>query len=358
MAAAPQCLQTFVTLLRNARDRETYGGPKFPSSNSRGRPSAGFVASGPIQQHFVYIEDIMRKTILITSAVLTLAGVAMFLVSRGSNHTVVVGNEPSASAEDTPLMPFDKVDHSAWDRLLKKYVDENGLVNYTAWKASGEDTSALKVYLAALGHGDPEAATTKEGRLAFWINAYNAVTVYGILDVYPTSSIRNHTAKLVGYNIWRDLQLPVAGQKYSLEDMEHKILRKLREPRIHFAIVCASIGCPRLLNEAYTDVKLEAQLADNTRDFFSRPEHFRVDVAKRAVYVSPILDWFGDDFAPTPQQRLQKLAEYLRANDSIRRLIEQGDFSVSYLDYDWNLNDQRLETTQRASDDRSSGSDQ
>ncbi len=291
----------------------------------------------------------MRKIILIPTAVLILAilaGVAMFLVSRGRSHQIVVGNEPSGAAESTPLVPLDQIDHSAWDHLLKKYVDDDGLVNYTAWKASRDDTRALKEYLATLGHGDPEAATTKEGRLAYWINAYNALTVYGIQDVYPTSSIRNHTAKLVGYNIWRDLKLPVANQNYSLEDMEHKILRKLEEPRIHFAIVCASIGCPRLLKEAYTGDRLEAQLTDNTRDFFSRPEHFRVDVAKRAVYVSPILDWFGDDFAPTPQERLQKLAAYLPANDSVRQLIKQGDFSVSYLDYDWNLNDQRQETTQ------------
>jgi len=288
----------------------------------------------------------MRRIILIPTAVLILAAVTVFLASRGRNHAVVVGSEPSGFAENASLLPFDKVDHSVWDHLLKKYVDNNGLVNYTAWKASKDDTRALKEYLATLGRGNPEAATTKEGRLAFWINAYNALTVYGILDVYPTSSIRNHTAKLIGYNIWRDLKLPVAGQNHSLEDIEHKILRKLGEPRIHFAIVCASIGCPRLLNAAYTGDRLEAQLTHNTRDFFSRPEHFRVDVAKRAVYVSPILDWFGDDFAPTPQERLQKLADYLPANDSVRRLIEQGDLSVSYLDYDWNLNDQRQETTQ------------
>ncbi len=288
----------------------------------------------------------MRRIILIPTAVLILAAVTVFLASRGRNHAVVVGSEPSGFAENASLLPFDKVDHSVWDHLLKKYVDNNGLVNYTAWKASEDDTRALKEYLATLGRGNPEAATTKEGRLAFWINAYNALTVYGILDVYPTSSIRNHTAKLIGYNIWRDLKLPVAGQNHSLEDIEHKILRKLGEPRIHFAIVCASIGCPRLLKEAYTGDRLEAQLTHNTRDFFSRPEHFHVDVATRAVSVSPILDWFGDDFAPTPQGRLRTLATYLPANDNIRQLIEQGDFSVSYLDYDWNLNDQRPQTTQ------------
>lgn len=287
----------------------------------------------------------MRKILLIASAALIAAGLVAYLVYPGSNREVVFDNELHAADAATPLVPFDKVDHGVWDRLLRKYVDGNGMVDYAAWKASESDTSSLKQYLSTLGRGDPEAPTTQAGKLAFWINAYNALTVYGILEVYPTSSIRKHTAKVLGYNIWRDLLLPVAGKKYSLEDIEHKVLRKLGEPRIHFAIVCASIGCPRLRNEAYTSAGLESQLADNTRDFFSRPEHFRADAAKSVVHVSPILEWFGEDFGPTPQQRLEKLVKYLPADSGVPRLVEHGDFSVRYLDYDWSLNDQRQKVT-------------
>jgi len=286
----------------------------------------------------------VRKILLTMSAALIVAGLVAYLVYPGSTREVVFDRDLHAADAAPPLVPFDKVDHSVWDRLLRKYVDGNGMVDYAAWKASESDTSSLRQYVAALGRADPEAPTTEGGRLAFWINAYNALTVYGILEVYPTSSIRNHTAKVLGYNIWRDLLLPVAGKKYSLEDIEHKVLRKLGEPRIHFAIVCASIGCPRLRNEAYTRAGLESQLVENTRDFFSRPEHFRVDAAKRIVYVSPILQWFGEDFGPTPQQRLKKLVKYLPADDGILQLIGQGDFSVGYLDYDWSLNDQRQKT--------------
>ncbi len=283
----------------------------------------------------------MRKILLIMAGSLIVAGLAVYLVHLGSGHSIVVDNEARATTKAGPLVHLDKVDHSVWDRLLKKYVNDDGMVNYTAWKASTDDTSALKQYLATLGRGDPEAPTTKEGKLAFWINAYNALTVYGILPVYPTSSIRNHTAKVLGYNIWRDLLLPVADKKYSLEDIEHKILRKLNEPRIHFAIVCASIGCPRLRSEAYTPEQVEVQLADNARDFFSQPERFRADVGKRAVSVSPILQWFGDDFGPNPQTRLKTLEKYLPEGNGIHDLIKKGDFSVAYLDYNWNLNDQR-----------------
>ena len=282
----------------------------------------------------------MQKNIAIAAAALIVAGLVVCLARPESSCCqAVFVNAANAAGGATPFVSLDKVDHGVWDRLLKKHVDDNGMVDYAGWKASRSDTGALKQYLAVLGRGDPAASTTKQGKLAFWINAYNALTVYGILEVYPTSSIRNHTAKFIGYNIWDDLLLPVRNKKYSLNTIEHKILRKLDEPRIHFAIVCASIGCPRLQNEAYTPKKLESQLADNTRDFFSRQRNFQIDPSRRQVRVSSILDWFGKDFGPKPQKALARLAEYM-PNDATGRLLEQGDFSVKYLDYDWNLNKQ------------------
>ncbi len=278
----------------------------------------------------------MRKILLTTSAALIVAVLAAYLVYTGSNHEVVFDNALYAA---TSPIPLDKFDHSVWDRLLRKYVDGNGMVDYAAWKATAGDSDALKQYLAILGRSDPEAPTTKEGKLAFWINVYNALTVYGILEVYPTSSIRNHTAKVLGYNIWRDLLLPIADKKYSLEDIEHKVLRKLGEPGVHFAIVCASIGCPRLRNEAYTPGKFEAQLADNTRGFFGRSKNLQVDLANRRIRVSSILEWFGEDFASTPQKALASLADYM-PDEATKRLIASENFSVSYLDYDWSLNKQ------------------
>lgn len=281
----------------------------------------------------------MQKIIALTVALAMVAAGAFYVVSRASNRPVVVGNQ--VQADDTSVarhVPLDQVDHSAWDRLLKKYVDDDGMVNYQAWKNSSDDLAALKEYLATLSHADAGSRTSKEGKLAFWINAYNALTVHGILELYPTTSIRNHTAKVVGYNIWKDLLLPLGDEKYSLNDIEHEILRKLDEPRIHFAIVCASIGCPRLRNEAYTPAELDAQLADNTRDFFSRQRNFQADIEGRVVRVSSILDWFSEDFGATPKEGLAGLAEYMP--DRAARFVQQGDFSVDYLDYDWNLNKQ------------------
>jgi hypothetical protein len=282
----------------------------------------------------------MRKILSATAAIVIATAIAGHWIRSGGNHPAILGNQANAAtAPAGTRVPLDQIDHSVWNGLLNKYVDDDGMVNYAAWKASASDANALKQYLAALGCGDPAAATTKAGKLAFWINAYNALTVHGILQVYPTSSIRNHTAKLIGYNIWQDLPLPVAGAKYSLEDIEHKILRKLGEPRIHFAIVCASIGCPRLRNEAYTPQAIESQLADNARDFFSRKRNLQVDPSGREVRVSTILEWFGEDFGSTPQKALAWSAAYM-PDDATRQLIEAGGFTVRYLDYDWNLNKQ------------------
>ena len=281
----------------------------------------------------------MRKLLFTTTAAVLVTLSVVYLACSGQTREAVLdGRLGSQTSEARSQAPLEQVDHSTWDRLLKKYVDQDGMVNYAAWKASEADRAALKQYLAALSQAAPEAKTTKEGKLAFWINAYNALTVHGILEVYPTSSIRNHTAKVLGYNIWKDLLLPVGGKKYSLEAIEHQVLRKLSEPRIHFAIVCASIGCPRLRNEAYTPDKLEEQLADNARDFFSRQKNLQVDFAARVIRVSSILDWFGTDFGPTPPAALKSLLEYMPAD--AKQVISSNSFSVSFLEYDWSLNRQ------------------
>ena len=159
------------------------------------------------------------------------------------------------------------------------------------------------------------------------------------------SSIRNHTARVLGYNIWKELPLIVGGRQYSLEHIEHQILRKMREPRIHFAIVCASIGCPRLRNEAYTAKRLQKQLVDNTTDFFSRPQNFRVRGG--TLYVNPILNWFAADFGSSQVQRFTYLQRYLP--ESGRAMAIRSSTQISYLKYDWNLNDQSTRQRQAVS---------
>ena len=252
-----------------------------------------------------------------------------------AGQTVSVGRSVPANQ----LVSMDQIDHGVWDGLLKRYVDDNGNVAYAQWKRSAQDTQALDSYLATLSSADPRARASKEARLAFWINAYNAVTVRGILREYPTTSIRNHTAKVFGYNIWDDLLLTVGGSNYSLNQMEHEVLRKMGEPRIHFAIVCASRSCPRLLSEAYTADKLDEQLTTNTKVFFAKADNFRYDAARQQFHLSSILKWFGDDFGNGQAAQLRTVAPYLPTRQAYDAAVANA-VSVSYLEYDWGLNDQ------------------
>ncbi len=248
--------------------------------------------------------------------------------------TITVGvNVPAAQR-----VPVDKIDHSAWDGLLKKFVDANGYVAYATWQASGADRTALDDYLIHLSAASFGRESSREAQLAFWINAYNAVTVKGILREYPTTSIRNHTAKFYGYNIWKDLQLVVAGKSYSLEEIEHEILRKMGEPRIHFAIVCASVGCPRLLSEAYAADRLDEQLTVNAKAFFADRTKCVVETRTGTIAVSPILDWFGKDFGADSSAQMRSIAPYLP--ESAQQLAKSDSVRVRFLDYDWSLNDQ------------------
>ncbi|CAN5857670.1 DUF547 domain-containing protein [soil metagenome] len=233
---------------------------------------------------------------------------------------------------------FDEVVHSDFDALLQRYVDANGQVDYARWKATPADVQALEAYLNRLSCVNRRSPARRAAQFAYWINAYNALTLHGILREYPTSSIRNHTARFGGYNVWKDLLLWVDGQQYSLDDIEHAILRKMEEPRIHLALVCASKGCPPLWNRAYTADGLDTQLTANGQRFFASPANFRADSRARTVAISKLFEWYGTDFAPTPAGQLRALGPMLPAGSD---WTWGPDVRVRYLNYDWSLNDQR-----------------
>lgn len=274
--------------------------------------------------------DLLGRTI-IGCAVVIWAGTMS--LSANAKDIQVGLNVPAAQQ-----VPLSRIDHAAWDGLLHKYVDEKGMVQYSAWKRSAEDMQTLDKYLQLLSYSNGQGS--REEQLAFWINAYNAVTIKGILNEYPTSSIRNHTAKLVGYNIWKNLKLIVGGKLISLDDMEHQVLRRMGEPRIHFAIVCASIGCPRLLNEAYVADRLDAQMNLNAKAFFADRSKFRYDAASGTFFISPILEWFGEDFGSSQAAQLQRIAAWL-PDAASQQAASAGRGKMTFVDYDWGLNDRK-----------------
>ena len=263
------------------------------------------------------------------------AMLALIAIPKQMAHAKLPLGKNWSAAEQVSM---NEIDHSEFDALLKKYVDGDGYVDYTAWTRTAADRKALQTYLANLGRASTMKPARKAAQLAFWIDAYNAVTLEGILDVYPTSSIRNHTAKIAGFNIWKELPLQVGGESFTLDAMEHQVLRKMGEPRIHFAIVCASVGCPRLRNEAFTADRIEEQLAANAADFFSRPKNLQFDAQSSTLRLSSILDWFGSDFGKSQEAQIAYLRPYFPKN--VQNVVSRSQVTVKFLDYDWNLNDQ------------------
>ncbi len=236
------------------------------------------------------------------------------------------------------------VDHGAFSRVLAAYVDSSGLVDYAGLKKSG----ALKPYVEMLAGTDPSALAEKD-EIAFWINAYNANTLKLILDNYPTASIK----KLVpfapfGLKIFvpaanSPFSQPfarVGGRSMSLDDIEHGQLRKrFKEPRIHFALVCAAVSCPPLRQEAYVGSRLDAQLDSQARRFLHDPSKNQIPAAPGEARLSKILDWYGGDFGDGDAALQAALAPYFEGDR--RAALERGAYRLSFLPYDWSLNGQR-----------------
>lgn len=218
--------------------------------------------------------------------------------------------------------------HDTWDQLVQAHVS-GSVVDY---KGFIKDRTKLDGYCVSLSKNAPTDAWKKQQILAYYINLYNAQTVKLIVDNYPVSSIRDlhPTLKIPGVNsVWHVTKFMVGDKEISLNDVEHEILRKLDEPRIHFAINCASGSCPPLRNEAYTAEKLEQQLTDQAKVFINSPQYNKITTS--SVELSSIFNWFGGDF-----QKDGSLIQYINKYSNTK--INENA-KVRYLDYDWSLND-------------------
>jgi hypothetical protein len=228
--------------------------------------------------------------------------------------------------------------------VLDEYVNDEGWVDYQALKQNRQKLDAFNATLAAVSPARYQGWSETE-QIAFWLNAYNSLTLEAIIDNYPTDSIRDIPG------VWKRLQFTVVGQDMTLDEIEHATLRKVyNEPRIHMALVCASISCPKLRDEPYTGEQLDAQLDDQTREFLSHPRNFKIDRQAGTVYLSSIFKWFGEDWEKTygGNEKFSKfndkegavlnfVSQYL--NESDRQYLQQGDYPIDYLDYDWSLNE-------------------
>lgn len=222
---------------------------------------------------------------------------------------------------DAPL-----ADHQLWTKLLQTHVDLQGRVNYEGLL---NDRLRLEEYTQALSAHPPGADWSEQERLAYWINSYNAFTVLLIIDHYPLKTIKEIRAGLPIIDSPWDLKFFKIGTvDFDLNTIEHEILRKqFNEPRIHFAINCASCSCPKLRNEAYESQRLEVQMEEQAKEFVSDPTKNNITASE--IKLSKIFSWFENDFTKSGS-----INSYLkRYTDDISE-----EHEVSYMDYNWSLN--------------------
>jgi hypothetical protein len=260
-------------------------------------------------------------------------------------------------AAPTAASGFDHA-HETFSQLLRDHVDEQGLVDYPGFI---DQRVELEGYLEALGAvtTDELSSWNKTQQLAFWINAYNALTIDTVIAHYPLKRRGFKGFAFPSSSIWQiadvwNLQRRrIAGQMRSLDEIEHGIVRPdFKEPRIHFALVCAAISCPKLRQQAYVGDNLEQQLQDQVTGFLADPSKgVRVNTRRKRIEISSILEWFAEDFVLPPNfdgplagKPDQAGVVYFltgRGTLSQQAALSSRDFSVRYLKYNWALNAQK-----------------
>jgi hypothetical protein len=212
------------------------------------------------------------------------------------------------------------LDHSQFGDLLKKHVSATGAVNYAGLK---KDVKLLDEYLKLLSSNVPASNVSKNTRLAYWMNAYNAFTIKLIINKYPVASIKDISEKP-----WDIKFIQLGGKTYNLNAIEHDILRKMGDPRIHVGINCASVSCPRLLNRAFTTENVNVELDKLTKGFIK--DRSRNQITPNDIKLSKIFSWFKADFT-----KKGSLIDWINKYSEVK---VKSTAKVSYLKYDWNLN--------------------
>jgi Protein of unknown function, DUF547 len=250
----------------------------------------------------------------------------MWMVIWLAGMLTACSSVPTSFSPQEPLRP-EEFSHRLLGQVFEAYV-KDGVVDYPGIQVD----SRLPTYLAQLDRMDPSALATRHERLAFWINAYNAFAVKGILDRYsPASYVGRYR-----YFIGRDNR--VGGSTINLYDLERQVLiKQFQEPLVHFAIVCASTSCPKLQPWTYDPEQLEVQLDQVARQFINDPTRNRFDRSRKLASLSMIFKWFEADFTKAAGSVLSYVTRYVSDPELVQDLM-QSDYRIEYLDYDWSLN--------------------
>ena len=239
--------------------------------------------------------------------------------------------------------------YNDYRQILTSYVNDAGFVDYAGLQRVSEKLDLVADQFARLDQTTYDT-WQRDRQFAFWINAYNALTLKAVIDHYPVKSIKDIGSPL--RSVWDKLKFNVIGKKVTLNDIEHRILREqFQDPRLHLAINCASIGCPPLSNKPFVAEDLDQHFEKQARQFLNSELAFQINRKKEVVYLSKIFDWFGDDFieqysngsekkglSKKEQATVRFVSQHV--SDIDRTFLETETFRVKYLDYDWALNKQ------------------
>ena len=223
------------------------------------------------------------------------------------------------------IPPVNADDHQLFDQVLRAHVSD-GQVDYAAIQMD----ERFQAYIGYLETAAPDLMATGDEKLAFWINAYNALAIKGVLDGLSTGSF---LARVRFFSA----DYTLAGRQIDLYDLEHEIIIPFGEPRIHFAIVCASASCPKLISEAYRAASLDQQLERNTRAYINNQSKNKFDKEHKTTRISMIFDWFADDFEAHSKTVQQYMSQYID-DQEIASALRNDEYQIWYLGYDWSLN--------------------
>jgi hypothetical protein len=242
------------------------------------------------------------------------------------------GAAPSAPPAETAVGgPGD------WDALLKKYV-KGEWVDYAGWSSNRADMERLNAFLAWQGEADVKSMTKAE-KIAFYVNAYNAINVKICLDHYPIHS----PLDVEGYFDKEKHKFKVGGEELSGPAVEYDRLVPLGDQRAHFAIVCSDRGCPPLSNAAYTGANIDAELEAASRRFVADKRNLVVDPKTKEVQISKLFEWYGKDFVSDPDRPAKKPELYLLywAEGDAKSVLAAGGYTVKIIEWNWTLNEKR-----------------
>jgi hypothetical protein len=221
----------------------------------------------------------------------------------------------------------DKFDHSIFNKLLNENVNENGMVKYKALK----NNKLFEDYINQIGSAD----ITKYGKtekLAFFINAYNALIIKNVLNYYPIDSPMD----VEGF--FKEKKFKVAGMEMTLDEIEHKHVLPIDNVLPHFGLVCAAVSCPKLLNKAYSGETVLKQLKENAREFLNDGSKNRLDIESKTLYLSSIFKWFSKSFEESFGSLEEMAKHFMNEND--KKFLSENEFEIKFNSYNWKLNSQ------------------